>query len=273
MAKTLKATTEYQTADKEKLKVYNIYNICVDFRQFKKLFKDYTAKEWAQTIFISTHANAEINDYISRNVDAGMLIITCCDPAEEEDNGMTDSDALFDNAEEEQSFRWDSHRTPVIYTTKKTTETTILIKQSTPVCRYMNTEKSCIIDSEVKLEDIAIKLETSKDLPGCAIVDKDNRLVNVITRHDTNQKNILNIILIGTSDLQTAPGLRSNGVTITSVIDNHKLPRFETTEPVEYYIRPSASVCTIVSNLFTERHVTPPVQIAGILLGGILAET
>lgn len=47
VAKTLKATTEYQTVDKEKLKVYNIYNICVDFKHFKKLFKDYTVKEWA----------------------------------------------------------------------------------------------------------------------------------------------------------------------------------------------------------------------------------
>ncbi|CAL5984823.1 Inorganic_diphosphatase [Hexamita inflata] len=270
VVKTLSGITPIQQTDTE-LKIYEIYTISSSFGHFKELFKNYTEDQFKKTIFISTD-NPEINEYLVHK-NAGMLIV-CSDEPNFDHNSqeLSDSDELYMKPQSPGRSYYEC-AIPVIYTPKRTTEATVLIKQSTPVKRYMSTDSSIIVNQDVKLDDIARKLNQQKDLPGCAIVDKEGKLVNVITRHDVGIKNILNVTLIGTADLNCIPGLQAQGVTVKSIIDNHQLSRYETSEPVEYYIRPTAATSTIVANIYSERNVVPPVSIAGLLLAGILGAT
>lgn len=63
----------------------------------------------------------------------------------------------------------------------------------------MNTDPNCIVSTNVKLKEIAQKLNTYKDIAGVCVVDKDGKLVNIITRHDISIRDIINLSLIGKS--------------------------------------------------------------------------
>ncbi len=64
-----------------------------------------------------------------------------------------------------------------------------------------------------------------------------------------------------------------NSANIKMIVDHHKLGDVTTTSPVDVFIRPVGSTCTIIKFLYDFYGVPVPEKIAGIMLCAILSDT
>jgi hypothetical protein len=80
------------------------------------------------------------------------------------------------------------------------------------------------------------------------------------------------VAVVDTNNPEELPSdLKSN--MITSVVDHHKLCGLKTEGPIEVDIRPLCSVGSVIYERLTTAGITPPKQIAGLILSCILSDS
>ncbi|HEL1620417.1 TPA: manganese-dependent inorganic pyrophosphatase [Streptococcus suis] len=62
-------------------------------------------------------------------------------------------------------------------------------------------------------------------------------------------------------------------VEVAVVIDHHRVANFETANPLYMRLEPVGSASSIVYRAFKENGVTPPKEVAGLLLSGLISDT
>ncbi|HEM3683974.1 TPA: manganese-dependent inorganic pyrophosphatase [Streptococcus suis] len=62
-------------------------------------------------------------------------------------------------------------------------------------------------------------------------------------------------------------------VEVAAVIDHHRVANFETANPLYMRLEPVGSASSIVYRAFRENGVTPPKEVAGLLLSGLISDT
>ncbi len=62
-------------------------------------------------------------------------------------------------------------------------------------------------------------------------------------------------------------------VTITHVVDHHRISNFETQAPLFYRAEPVGCCSTIITKMFAENKIDIPVQLAGLMLSAIISDT
>ncbi|HEM6284796.1 TPA: manganese-dependent inorganic pyrophosphatase [Streptococcus suis] len=62
-------------------------------------------------------------------------------------------------------------------------------------------------------------------------------------------------------------------VEVAAVIDHHRAANFETANPLYMRLEPVGSASSIVYRAFKENGVTPPKEVAGLLLSGLISDT
>ncbi|HEM6404312.1 TPA: manganese-dependent inorganic pyrophosphatase [Streptococcus suis] len=62
-------------------------------------------------------------------------------------------------------------------------------------------------------------------------------------------------------------------VEVVAVIDHHRVANFETANPLYMRLEPVGSASSIVYRAFKENGVTPPKEVAGLLLSGLISDT
>lgn len=62
-------------------------------------------------------------------------------------------------------------------------------------------------------------------------------------------------------------------VTITEVIDHHRIANFETAAPLYYRAEPVGCTATILNKIFKENGIEIPVNIAGLMVSAIVSDT
>lgn len=62
-------------------------------------------------------------------------------------------------------------------------------------------------------------------------------------------------------------------VEVAAVIDHHRIANFETANPLYMRLEPVGSASSIVYRAFKENGVTPPKEVAGLLLSGLISDT
>ncbi|AER21894.1 TPA: manganese-dependent inorganic pyrophosphatase [Streptococcus suis] len=62
-------------------------------------------------------------------------------------------------------------------------------------------------------------------------------------------------------------------VELAAVIDHHRVANFETANPLYMRLEPVGSASSIVYRAFKENGVTPPKEVAGLLLSGLISDT
>ncbi len=93
----------------------------------------------------------------------------------------------------------------------------------------------------------------------------------------TNRQSLLEpprvrLILVDHNELaQAVPG--ADEAEIVGVLDHHRLGNASTANPIPFVVEPVGSTSTLVAEACRRGHVTPPAEIAGILLSGILSDT
>jgi len=104
------------------------------------------------------------------------------------------------------------------------------------------------------------------------VLEDDGTLAGVATKSSLLAPLPYALILVDHNELsQSVPG--AEDLEILEVIDHHKLGNQPTSTPILFISSPVGSTCTIVSSQYDEYGITPPPEIAALLLAGILSDT
>lgn len=62
-------------------------------------------------------------------------------------------------------------------------------------------------------------------------------------------------------------------VTVTHVVDHHRIANFNTAQPLFYTCRPYGCVSTILTEMYQEKNIDIPANLAGMMLSAIISDT
>ena len=127
------------------------------------------------------------------------------------------------------------------------------------------------LDADTRIADVRRKVATSPAAAFLVLTD-DARLQGILTKTDILKPVKTRLVLVDHNELsQAVPG--AGDVTITEIIDHHRLGALNTAQPILFINEPVGSTCTIVADLFRRDHLTPPPDLAGIMMAGIISDT
>ncbi|MEZ5275902.1 MAG: putative manganese-dependent inorganic diphosphatase [Opitutaceae bacterium] len=133
-------------------------------------------------------------------------------------------------------------------------------------------EKDCLtFSADEKLSEVRRRVATNSQ-PAYMVTDDDRRLIGLFTKTNLLEPTRPRLILVDHNELnQAVPG--ADQVGIAEIIDHHRLAPLTTQQPILFINEPVGSTCTIVADLFRRDGHNPGADIAGIMMGGIIADT
>lgn len=159
----------------------------------------------------------------------------------------------------------------VISTPYDTFTTARLINQSIPVQHFMRREKLVTFQLEDYVDDVKeiMSKERHRDFP---ILDEGGRYVGMISRRNLLNMKKKQLILVDHNEkTQAVDGI--GGAEILEIIDHHRLGSLETMSPVFFRNQPLGCTSTIIWQMYREKGVDIPGEIAGLLCSAILSDT
>lgn len=127
------------------------------------------------------------------------------------------------------------------------------------------------VTADTRLADLRRKFTTSST-GAFMVLNDEAKLQGILTRTDILKPVRTRLVLVDHNELtQAVPG--AGEVTITEIIDHHRLGSLNTQQPILFLNEPVGSTCTIVADLFRREGLTPSSSIAGVMMGGIIADT
>lgn len=104
------------------------------------------------------------------------------------------------------------------------------------------------------------------------VTGDDGTLHGVLTKTDLLKTVPTRLVLVDHNELtQAVPG--ADEVTITEIIDHHRLGPMATPQPILFLNEPVGSTCTIVADLFRRQGLKPGANLAGLMLSGLISDT
>ncbi len=151
-----------------------------------------------------------------------------------------------------------------------TASTSLLIIYSMPVSCMSNTEVRPVRGQDTTRK-VAPLLATApgKSLP---VVDDGNKVIGVISESDLYSEPNIEVIMVDHNEqTQAIEGIEH--FRILEILDHHRLGNLPTRYPITFINKPVGATSTIITNQYQESHIPIKVEIASILLCGILADT
>lgn len=104
------------------------------------------------------------------------------------------------------------------------------------------------------------------------VTSEDGTLLGILTKSDLLKPVPTRLVLVDHNELtQAVPG--ADEVTITEIIDHHRLGPMATPQPILFINEPVGSTCTIIADLFRRHNLTPTPNLAGIMMSGLISDT
>lgn len=226
------------------------------------------------TILIGSSATESFKERIKRHRTEPLVVIASNRPEIHEQcidakirllvltSGQTLSKTLRDKAEK--------NGVSVIISPYGTSSTSMLIAYSTPVCSMADALISAVhrYDPISKVKGL-LRLVPCRCLP---VVDDANKVIGIISESDLLKEPNVELILVDHNEAtQVIDGYEH--YKIREVIDHHRIGTLCTKEPILFLNKPVGSTSTLIAELYRENKIPVPVEIAGILLCGILSDT
>ncbi len=146
-----------------------------------------------------------------------------------------------------------------------------LINQSIPIRYFMKSENLTKFHVNEKTEDIK-EIMAQKRYRDFPILDKDENYIGMISRRNLlNLKRKQLILVDHNEESQAVDGIEH--AEILEIIDHHRLGTLETMAPVFFRNQPLGCTGTIMYQIYEERGVEIPKQIAGLLCSAIISDT
>ncbi|MDE6349917.1 MAG: putative manganese-dependent inorganic diphosphatase [Treponemataceae bacterium] len=215
---------------------------------FKKIFESHLSEK----VIVVTGDRTDIQDYCIENGVRALVIVSSLVPTKE----------IIAKAEKK--------KIPMLLSSYDTSSTVLLTTYSSPVAIMADTDVPAVHknDSVKKIRPI-LHASPSRSL---TVVDDDNKVVGMITENDLLHDALVEIALVDHNEVsQAAEGIEH--YTIREIIDHHRIGTVTTRTPITFINKPVGSTSTIVANLYRESHVSIPLEIAQVLLCGILSDT
>jgi manganese-dependent inorganic pyrophosphatase len=127
------------------------------------------------------------------------------------------------------------------------------------------------LDADTRLADVRKKVASSP-APAFMVLADDGSLTGILTKTDILKPVKTRLVLVDHNEMTQAVTGAAD-VTITEVIDHHRLGSLTTAQPILFINEPVGSTCTIVADLFRRENVTPSPDLAGIMMAGVISDT
>ena len=215
---------------------------------FKKIFESHLSEK----VIVITGDRADVQEYCIEKGVRVMVIVSSLVPSKE----------IIAKAEKK--------KVPILLSSYDTSSTVLLTTYSSPVAIMADSAVQAVHKSDsVKKIKPFLHASPSRSL---TVVDDDNKVVGMITENDLLHDALVEIALVDHNEItQAAEGLEN--YTIREIIDHHRIGTVTTRNPITFINKPVGSTATIITNLYRESHVSIPLEIAQILLCGILSDT
>lgn len=146
-----------------------------------------------------------------------------------------------------------------------------MIEQSIPAGAIMVSENLVTFHMDDFTEKIRITMGKNR-IRNFPILDKNDKYVGTVSR-----RNLLNIakkkvILVDHNELSQAVENIAQAE-IIEIVDHHRIGTLETNNPIIFRNQPVGCTATIVYQMFHERNVEIPKDIAGLLCAAIISDT
>ncbi|MDQ5823851.1 MAG: putative manganese-dependent inorganic diphosphatase [Chloroflexota bacterium] len=151
------------------------------------------------------------------------------------------------------------------------TYTTVrLIHMSVPVRHVMNRDpRTCGPDDLVEEVSERLRSGAARSL---VVLKPDNTVMGFVSRSSLLRSARKQVVLVDHNERsQSVEGIEEADV--VGVIDHHRVADFQTRVPPFMRLEPVGATSTIVGKLYLESGLPIPREMAGVLLGGILADT
>ncbi len=146
-----------------------------------------------------------------------------------------------------------------------------LINQSMPIGYFMRREKLTTFKITDKTESIRaiMKKKRYHDFP---VLDEEERYVGMISRRTLLNLRKKQLILVDHNELsQTVDGIEA--ADILEIIDHHRIGTLETMSPVFFRNQPLGCTATIIYQMYQEKGIEIPPNIAGLMMAAIISDT
>ncbi len=131
--------------------------------------------------------------------------------------------------------------------------------------------KFLTVGAEVRIAEVRQKFTTGAQ-HALLVTDDDGALQGILTKSDLLKPGKTRLVLVDHNEMtQAVPG--ADEVTVTEVIDHHRLGSLNTQQPILFLNEPVGSTCTIVADLYRREGLTPSPEIAGIMMSGLVSDT
>lgn len=127
------------------------------------------------------------------------------------------------------------------------------------------------INADTRIEDVRRKF--GANAPHALLVAaEDGTLQGILTKSDLLRPVETRLVLVDHNEMTQAVN-GAEEVTITEIIDHHRLGALNTQQPILFINEPVGSTCTIVADLFRREGMIPTPSIAGIMMSGLISDT
>jgi len=145
-----------------------------------------------------------------------------------------------------------------------------VIRTATNIERLID-RKFVSLDADTRLADVRKKV-VSSPAPAFMVLADDGSLAGILTKTDILKPVKTRLVLVDHNEMtQAVTGAAE--VTISEVIDHHRLGSLTTAQPILFINEPVGSTCTIVADLHRRESLTPSPDLAGIMMAGIISDT
>lgn len=151
-----------------------------------------------------------------------------------------------------------------------TATTAWVIRSATTIDRLIDRKFACLSPDQ-RISDLRKKLANS-NVPAYLVVGDDGRLQGILTKTDMLKPVRTRLVLVDHNEMTQAVA-GAEEVTITEILDHHRLGSLSTPQPILFINDPVGSTCTIIADLFRRDGLVPGADIAGILMSGIISDT
>lgn len=146
-----------------------------------------------------------------------------------------------------------------------------LINQSIPIKHVMTKENLITFSTNDFIEDIkdVMRVQRHRDYP---VLNKNNKFVGTISRRNLIGSGKKRLILVDHNEKSQAVD-NVQEAEILEIIDHHRLGSLETIAPVLFRNQPVGCTATIMYQIYRERNLDIPCNIAGLLCAAIISDT
>jgi manganese-dependent inorganic pyrophosphatase len=145
-----------------------------------------------------------------------------------------------------------------------------VVRTASTIERVIDT-KFASVNPDMRIDDLRRKI-AALTAPAFMVVNEEGALLGVLSKSDILKPVKTRLVLVDHNEMTQAVS-GAELVTITEIIDHHRLGALNTQQPILFINEPVGSTCTIVADLFRREKLKPTPDMAGIMMSGIISDT